>query len=508
MKIRHLAFSVSTVIIAFVVFFSSCRKINEATELGGGLIPPVDNITTFDTLMSAVVFNDTFGILNDSLRLSKTDEYFLGKISNDPLFGQTDAKIFMELKPFSYPFTFANTNRDSLHIDSVVLVLSYVETYGDTNALQTVNVYEIDNSLPKDNFRPDSFYLVRKNDVAYTNLLGSRSFAPKILDDSVKVYRDTTAKQMRIRLSDAFGQRLLDYDSTSNTVTGAYANDSVFRSKFRGFALESVSGNAIMGFNLADAVNTKLAIYYRYEKNAKTDTTVTYFGFNSDGTSTSGNFSINNYSASANYVVRDYSGTPLMASLNNGTVSDSYVYLQNNPGTFSTIKFPDLPSISNRVLYRAELIVEQEYDISDNTFGTPELLYLDAYDTSIASGTKFRVIPYDLSFDINGNLNLFNFGAVPLSQIDPLGRQVKIWRFNITRYLQHYLTRTVPLYDFRLSAPVTIKENYGIPPATPTLFNVFVNPTIAKGRVRLIGTTGAGDTNPRRLRLRLVYSRL
>lgn len=508
MKIKKFYFFCVSLILAVLIFFSSCRKINEATELGGGLIPPVDYIHTFDTLINTFAYNDSFGLVNDSLRLGKNDEYFMGLISNDPIMGKTDAKVFFELKPFYYPFTFGNTNPDSLYLDSVVLVMSYVETYGDTNALQQVNVYEVDNNLSVNNFRPDSFYLVRENNITYSNLLGSRMFTPSVLNDSVFAFRDTTAGQLRIRLNNSFGQRLLEYDSSSNILTGAYADDSVFRSKFRGFAVESVSGNAIMGFNLADTSKTKLAIYYRYTKNGKDDTTVANFTFNASGNDFTGGFDLSHYSAAANYVTRDYNGTPFLASLNNGTVSDQHLFIQNNPGTYTYIKIPDLAQVSNRALYRAELIVEQDYDPSDNSFTPPNLMYLDAYDDSVSSNFKFRTVPYDLEFDVNGNPNLASFGSFPYTEQDLSGNPIKVWRFNITRYVQNYLTGELPLYDFRLSSPVVIKENYAVPPSSDFVLSVYVNPSIAKGRVRLIGSTGAGDINPRRMRLRLIYSRL
>src|SRR5690606_26329893 len=96
---------------AFSIFvFSSCKKINEATDLGGGLIPPIDNINTFDTIITVEAFNDIFPftgnpLLDDSARTSRTDEQFLGVISNDPFFGRTDARMFFEMKPPYYKYT-------------------------------------------------------------------------------------------------------------------------------------------------------------------------------------------------------------------------------------------------------------------------------------------------------------------------------------------------------------------------------------------------------------------
>src|SRR5262249_39543291 len=155
----------------------------------------------------------------------------------------------------SFPFYFKNKpSLDSLKLDSVVLVLDYVSTYGDSTVPQTINVYEITNE-----FRADTSYLVRKNsDFTVTaGTLGTRTFAPSSLRDSVKAYLDTTVNQLRIRLDDNFGNRLLLYDTTG--ANNAYVSDSLFKTKFKGFALKSVAGgNAIMGFNLQGA-GTKLA---------------------------------------------------------------------------------------------------------------------------------------------------------------------------------------------------------------------------------------------------------
>ena len=212
MKNRYIAFSFIAIVASVAILFSACRRINEATELGGGLIPPVDGINTFDTSINVQAFNDTFGLATDSQYLSKNEEYFLGRINSDPFFGKTDARMFFELKPLFYPWYFANSKPDSLYIDSVVLVLNYIETYGDTTTPQTINVYELDQS---NNFRSDTSYLIRKDYFTYSSLLGSRTITPSMLNDSVKAFKDTTVNQLRIRLDNTFGQRLLSYDSIS-----------------------------------------------------------------------------------------------------------------------------------------------------------------------------------------------------------------------------------------------------------------------------------------------------
>lgn len=447
----------------------------------------MDNITTFDTFLSIQAFNDTFGLANDSQYLSRSAEHFLGLINTDPFFGKTDARMFFELKPALYG-TYPFARKDSVKIDSIVLVLNYLETYGDTNTAQQIKVYELDQS---NNFRSDSAYLIRKENFTYNTAaplsIPGQIFFPRNLNDSVKAFRDTTKNQLRIKLDTNFARRLFNYD-TSN----AYKTDSIFRANFKGFALRSEgSGNAIMGFDFGSA-NTKLAIYYKIPKQGSTviDSNMVYYFF------------FTSLSAAAQYVKRDYTGTPLQASLG-GATQDPVVYLQGSPGTFATVKIPDLGTLSNRLIHRAELIVEQLYDINDSTFYAPEVLYLDASDPTITSNYKYRTIPYDLAYTPSG-FDFRSLGCLPVYAKDAFGNSIKTWRFNISRYVQHVLTHTQSLYDLRLSAPFTLNESYGIPPGTDVVYPMFLNPTVAKGRIRV----GGGNHPTQRMRLRLIYSKL
>ncbi|MBL7763683.1 MAG: hypothetical protein JNL23_09700, partial [Chitinophagaceae bacterium] len=107
---RKLAFSAG-VFIVFVVSFLSCKKINESSLLGGSLIPAVDNITTFDTILDVEAYNDIFSLTNpakepDSIRLGAAETHFLGNITTDPLFGTTTGTVFMQLKPSTFKLPF------------------------------------------------------------------------------------------------------------------------------------------------------------------------------------------------------------------------------------------------------------------------------------------------------------------------------------------------------------------------------------------------------------------
>ena len=203
---------------------------------------------------------------------------------------------------------------------------------------------------------------------------------------------------------------------------------------------------------------------------------------------------------------RNHSGPILTAQ--GGTSPDPIVYIQNTPGSFATLKIPGLGTLNNRVVHRAELIAEQVYDASDSLFPPPTYLFLDAYDPSLS---KYLTIPYDLIFDGNsGSYNLASFGIAPVNALDASGNVIRTWHFNLSRYVQHVVNNTDSAYDLRLFAPFYIKDQYRppVPGATALPATINVNPTLAKGRVRLAGNTGPLDPNPHKMRLRIVYSKL
>ena len=495
MNKRIAAFCFSLLILTTAFYFGSCTRIHDSTELGDELIPAVDNVNTFDTIVSVSTYNDSFTIgnadrlLNDSTRMAKSAIHYVGRIDNDPLFGTTDAQLFFELKPPAFKYYF-DTTANALLIDSVVLVLDYTEAFGDTNALQTVNVYELDN-IPSNLFKADSSYLLRRNPfLNHSNLLGSKIFAPSILNDSIKAFRDTTKNQLRIGLDINFGTRLLQYDSSS---TSAYASDSAFKSKFKGFAVTSSGGNALMGFNLTGA-NTKLALYYHYRNPPNQVNTVRYFSFN---TSICGN---------ANYIKRDYTSFPIATALSGGTTTpDDLLYIQAIPGTFARIKMPDLSTVTNRVVHRAELIVEQiPHPLSDPKFYNPEMLFLDVLDTALKD---YRYMPYDFTIDQSGSPNLASFGAIGKATTDGGGNAIQVWKFNMTRYIQNVLTKKEPVHDLRLFAPYIVDDTYK--PSASSVGGVYligVNSSVARGRVRVAGGNFADPT--KKLRLRIIYSKI
>lgn len=456
----------------------SCKKI-DTTDIGDDLIPAVDNVFTFDTVLDVETDNL---FLNDSSRIQRNSPHAWGVIDNDPEFGKTRADIYFSLTPNGYGLHPFQKKDSTLIFDSVVLALAYTGSFGDTaTSIQRMTVHEIDFDA---NFS-DSIAGYRTDipNIPYDlTVLGSKLIDFKTLDDSVldRRKRDTLRlkNQLRIQLDPSLGNRFRNYDTAT-----AYKNDSLFRTKFRGLALRvdeagSPVKNALAYFSL-DNANTRLIFYYRVQSgSAIVDTLVTEFGF----------YALN--FANANQIARTPANNYL-SYINNGNGNDDRIYLQSSPGSYATIKIPGLRSLSNRIIHRAELIFETlPGSLGDNIYRKPDFLFMDAIDTA---NKRIITVPYDFNFENNYNIL---FGG-------PIKNNRYI--FNVSRYVQSIVTRKEKDYTLRLYAPYTTRPTdfaSGFLPIT----QVPVNSPIAAGRVVLTG--GSFSDPSKRVRLRIIYSKI
>ena len=466
--------------LAGIIFFSllswQCTKI-DTTSIGSGLIPAVDNVNTFDTLIKVTGNNfDSIPFNKECATVYPTDEHALGYIGNDPYFGTTKATIFTELKPAGFPFTFFGAVADRT-IDSVVLVLSYVRTWGDTTLPQRVEVHEI--TKP---FQPDSstcsVYQVN------AALLGAATYTPARLADSVKGFQDTSKNQLRIKLSNSVGQLFLSQDTLRT--------DSAFKVLFKGFGIVPDNmGNALNYFAITDA-KTRLAIYYKYKRTGLSDTAVV------------ANFGLYNTDKSANTITRTRGASEITTASNNNSnpAGDNFIYIQTTPGSFAQLKIPGVTGLSNRIVHRAELILEQVTPTAVDKFLTPpSVLFLDLKDS--ANGT-YHPVHCDFTI-LGGQPDIATYGGVRTAvTVGP--NTVYRYVFNISRYVQKIITNKRNNPTLRLWAPsyVSIATSYTDYCGAVLPQTLFALNNVAQGRVKL----QAGSTAANRIRLHIVYSRL
>ena len=465
-----------------ITFFSNCTKI-KGTDIGAGLLPAIDNVITFDTTFEVIA--STFQT-PDSLvpRLGReingnAGQFILGHISNDPQFGKTTASIFMELKPTNYPFLFENV-ADSLFLDSAVLCLRWTNTFGDTNALQTINVHRISEKL-----KSDSAYLTNKS-VQFGELIGTKTFAPSVLNDSLILFRQSLNNQLRIRLNNSFARALLSFDTTG---LSPYKSDSLYRDFLKGFALvpqtSGTNSNALMSFAMSDTA-TQLRIYYRYTKSGKPDTTFKNFIFNNGIPG-----------AAANHIVRNYTGSEAPRHLGTKPRGDSLVYLQAAPGTYTMLKIPGLDEFKqkkgNVMVHLAQLSMQEVSTPGrrPNIFQTPEYLYAEMLDSA-----NKKYYPFLSDAFVNGKFESFIFGGQRKYISDNSGQFLSSYNMNLTRYLQGIITKNNPNFQLRLTAPYSLRYE--------DLFITFALNNLARGNVVL----GGGNHSSKKMKFRVVYSKL
>lgn len=478
MFIRKFKTALPTYILLILLCWS-CTKI-DTTTLGGNLIPPVDNVHTFDTTLTVIANNFDIPVCDSVYR---TDLHALGIIPNDPYFGKTTASMYFELKPDYFPFTFPASDKDSLVLDSAVLVLHYASSYGDTSEQQKVLVYKL-----TDPFSLDTTYTTCDVfNYDNSNLIGEQTFVPARLTDSIHALNEDASNQLRIRLSDAFGKAfILD----SNEI---FKTDTTFKIYFKGFALiadQMFGGNAINYFDLGNA-DTRLSFYIRTSVSNVKDTTRVDFPFTY-------------FSGEANSITRERGTSEITNNLTHPPAGDSLLYIQTSPGSYAEIKIPGLTGLSNRVIHRAELIVEQVYSglPSDAVLTTPDYLYLDAKDTSAGS---YYPVPCDFTTS-TGQPDFTYFGGVKKIVDDGSGHQVSQYVFNISRYVQSIVTKRAENAVLRLSAPYSIINQINIIDRCGNAIAPFNFPlnNIADGGVKLNGS----NNTSRRIRLHIIYSTL
>lgn len=485
MKKNCLLFSV---LLCFI--FSACTKI-VTTDIGAGLLPGVDNIDAKEVYFDIKTKN-----AGDSVNhIASSQDFSLGYISNDPMFGTTSAAVNVQLAPTSFPVTFGNANKDSVWLDSAVLVLSYKGVWGDSFQNLAFRVYQISSDEP---FVADSVYssthLFQRRPQELTEHFQPVVINPRTLTDSVHPYNEAAVNQIRLRLDvPTIGNRLVYvYDSAT-----AYTNLSAFNQYFRGFqVVPEATGNSLLRVNMQDT-NSKVALYYRYASTSTPgarDTAVMYFKATSGTT------------AAANYIHRDRAGSLIQKNnyYPSSNIEDSMIFLEAGPGIFANITMPDLSGLKNIIVQRAEVVMDQvpDNEFNSDLFLTPPQIYMTTYST-VTNHRFLTPATQTLPSDSSSISNLSTLGVSPIPAVDPLtGRTRYTYRFDLTQYVQGIVTHGQQQYNFVLYAPgndfIYAGESSSVRlPISSTPLNV-----PAQGRVVL----GGGNNTAHKMRLHIVYS--
>lgn len=484
-----------TVLTSFYFIIGGCAKL-DTTDIGSDLLPAVDNVNTF---AAEYDITTTQGFFNpDTAVITRADDHVLGKINNDPLFGTTTANVYAQFKPSFYPFYWGNAGDTIVGFDSVVLCLSYKGYWGDSLVPLSLQVREVNSGGLWDSLN------ILSRPVNYTPNSGTT--IGNALVDLTKVgnyvvysnKKDSARNHIRIKLSSSFANSLFARDSLP-AGNNTFRTDSAFRVFQKGIAvIANGSGNCLLYTNLTDSMS-RLEVHYRKKNGGAVDTSFTSLRMISSATSN------NIASITVNNIIRNRTGAEIASA------NPNYIYLQTSPGTYANLHIPALDTLSNRIVHRAEIIMDQVPDnpYLDSAFTSPDFLYLDLVD-STTSTPKWKPVYFDLNYNAgydpdfktanffpSGGIDYFTFGGFVRFKSDGLGSR-RFYNFNITRHVQQRLTKHTPNYTFRLFAPYSFKYPQHFESDIPG------NNKIAKGRVRL----GSGTNANYRMRLRIIYSNI
>lgn len=459
-----------------ILLISSCSKI-DTTDLGNELIPAVDNVNTFEIVMDVITDNK---LVNDTTRMLNDEFHGVGIIQNDQEFGMTTATTYVAFSPTSYK-SYPFQNKDSVTIDSVVLSLAYIESYGDSSAIQQFEVRQIDGRFKE--FKDSLYYLGGPDFDLQPDLLSSALIDYGKLGDSVvyKNGKDTISKgrELRMKMDTAWARQFVNYDTTN-----AYNNDTLFKKVFAGLQIKasdaSPNKNAIAYFNLSDKDKTRITFYCRVQNNGKTDTISPYFAYHND--------------AHAN-IIRRTPANGYLANVSNGTDNDEKLYIQSTPGSYASVKIPQLDTFRNCVINSAELIMEK-YPSFEDFYAAPAYMFIEA--NSPAGDSSFTIR--------NGFLPVSSSPGYDLKVLGGIYKNSK-YIINLSRYIQSLVTRKFRNNSLKIYAPFTAQPYY-MPPNSDQPTNkvgIIINTPVAAGRVVLFG---GGSTDAKKMRLRIIYTKI
>lgn len=473
-----------------MILLNACAKIDETT-VGIGLIPEVDNVHTFEVFLPVEI--DNFS-LDDSTRITASSNNAVGMLL-DPVFGETNAEIYFSVNPTTYgvyPFG----NHETVEMDSIILNLSYVGMYGDTTQPLTLEVYEIDND--PNNFKADSIFLISDQIDHFSTVLGSKTFFPITLKDSIRIAEgsDTVyyTNVLRIPITDVdLKSRLLNWDTTHY-----YKNDSIFKTGFKGIAVKtaasSVNKKALTYWDLTNNNETKLTFYYRYKRTGETNFDTVSYSMVFD-------YAAGYYQgAQANLIQRTPNGDYLTA-INNGTPDDELGYIQTSPGSYLKVRIKGLDTLqlTNRVINRAELVFKEVESAENGTFLPPNLLFIDAISST---GDSLFTIRRDFIPNTSSGI------GYDVASLEGYYKD-KQYKFNLSRYIQSIVSNKLPYYDLRVYSPYATYPYYeGYYGNSFSLLSsyLFISDFIAAGRV-VVGGGSHSDEN-KKAYLRIVYTKL
>lgn len=416
---------------------ASCT--NQNSPIGLGLAEQLGTDFTDTVTVTAYSF------LEDTLSTTNTTANLIGEV-HDPVFGDCRASTYAQ---FDLSGSSVNFGTNPI-LDSVVLTLQLGSYYGDTTSQVGLRVYRL--------LEPLSGTYNHTSTVNYDPTPLNYALTGYTIKPTTSVIVDTGdySPHIRIRLSNAFGQYLLNnqHHMTSN---------AAFKSFFNGLCISAVSHTGSVGYIFLTSMISSLSGITLYYHNEGSSTIKYTFPCASECTRFT--HYDHNYNASSN---ADFIQEVLQG---NRAVGASKLFLQATGGVKTRITFPYLKdafkSLNNRVVVnRAELVIT---DISPD-----EVYYIHPSNLTlqgIKADSSLAYLPDDEYYTTSSYFG----GSYDATKHE--------YRFRITQYVQELVHGTGDL--------------------TNTV-NLVVRGSSVRANRLIFG--GTGLDNDKRLRLEISYT--
>lgn len=373
------------------LFLASC---DTPKEIGADLFSVEVGLNFTDSLR---VNSST--VLMDSIHTGGNNTFLLGSF-NHPVLGTFESTVFTQI-----------ANADSLLaknvsiLDSLKMHLVYKNFQGDTNQLQTLQVYKL-----KDSLSLSTDYFANTNSVAaQTSVVGSHSFRPRPIrskafnGDSLKL--DT----LHFKMSNTLGSELLAKYSDKTLAGGG----PTFRASFPGLMMKSstTTKSALIGFSPA---YSRMTLHW-HNPNDTTKYSVNYYFSLSSAMMTEVHARYNQFKVSRTGVLANLtkSGNSVPAA-----TTGQVTYVQSGSGLVTKLDFPTLMNLKgnrNIAVNKAELVLEAVDGVDLNqTLSQLTLLAVDGNNRPIRNSYGLGYVPSEGGSGIqtanyNSALNTFTF---------------------------------------------------------------------------------------------------
>jgi Domain of unknown function (DUF4270) len=383
------------------LFLASC---DAPKEIGADLFSVEVGLNYTDSLR---VTSST--VLMDSIQTGANNTFLLGSISH-PVLGTFESSVFTQV-----------ANADSLLakdvsiLDSLKMHLVYKNYQGDTNQLQTLQIYKL-----KDSLSLSTDYFTNTNNItAQPAVVGSYTFRPHPIRSKASNGDSLKLDTLHFHMSKSLGNELIAKYSDKTLAGGGPA----FRVSFPGLMMKSstTAKSALIGFTPA---YSRMTLHW-HNPNDTTKYELNYYFSLSSAMMTEVHARFNQFKINRTGVLANLtkSGQSVPAALTN-----QITYVQSGSGLVTKLDFPTLMKLKgdrNIAINKAELVLEAQDGLDYNqSLGQLTLLQVDANNRPIRNSYG---LGYVLSEGGSG-IQTGNYNAT-----------LNSYTFNITTELQSIL---------------------------------------------------------------------